>query len=183
VTEGPAGRPQDDDSIPISIRLGSVVPPEDPEDWGRPLTWVAALGMLAAPIVAAAWFSIAPPRGSGELLPGTLAIAAAVVLGGVITGATQIGAMRAFAGTLGAALFGALGAVIVGAIMAQQRQVGSAAPTLAHAFVGALAGLFGALAASILAPPLAGMRSRARRALAPGGIGLALAIIAATRLV
>jgi len=183
VTGGRGERPQDDDSIPISIRLGSVVPPEDPEDWGRPLTWVAAMGMLAAPIVALTWFAIAPPRGSGELLPGTLAIAAAVVLGGVATGATQIGGVRAFAGTLGAALFGSLGAVIVGAIMAQQRQVGSAAPTLAHAFAGALAGLFGALAASVVAPQLAGMRSRAGRALAPGGIGLALAFIAASRLV
>lgn len=174
--------PQDDDSVPISVRLGTVVPPEDPEDWTRPLTWVAALGMLAAPIVAAGWFWIAPPRDAGELLPGTLAIAAAVVLGGVATGATQIGGARAFAGTLGAALFGALGAVIVGAIMTNERQVGAASPTLAHAFVGAVSGLVGALAASSVAPALAAMPSRARRMLAPGGIGLAVAILAASLL-
>ena len=38
----------DEDLVPVSVRLGEVVPPEDPEDWTRPLTWVAALGMLAA---------------------------------------------------------------------------------------------------------------------------------------
>ena len=46
--------PEDDDDVPVSVRLGTVVPPEDPEDWTRPLTWVAAVGMLAAPAVAAA---------------------------------------------------------------------------------------------------------------------------------
>ena len=35
--------------VPVSVRLGNVVPPEDPEDWTQPLTWVAAAGMLAAP--------------------------------------------------------------------------------------------------------------------------------------
>lgn len=169
----------DDSSVPISVRLGTVVPPEDPEDWTRPLTWVAALGMLAAPIVAVAWFWIAPPRDAGELLPGTLAVAAAVVLGGVVTGATQIGGVRAFAGTLGAALFGALGAVIVGAVVADERQFGAASPTLAHAFVGAVSGLLGALAASTVAPALAAMPSRAGRMLAPAGIGLAVAIVVA----
>ncbi len=169
--------PDNDDGVPISVRLGTVVPPEDPEDWTRPLTWVAAVGMLAAPIVALLGFWIAPPRDSGDLLPGTL-IAAAVVLGGVITGATQIGRVRAFAGTLGAALFGALGSVFVGAIMTSERQVGAASPTIAHAFVGATAGLAGALAASIIAPPLARLPSRFRRVLAPGGIGLAVAIMA-----
>lgn len=169
--------PDNDDGVPISVRLGTVVPPEDPEDWTRPLTWVAAVGMLAAPIVALLWFWIAPPRDSGDLLPGTLLIAAAVALGGVITGATQIGGVRAFAGTLGAALFGALGSVIVGAIMTSERQVGAASPTIAHAFVGATAGLAGALAASTIAPPLARVPSRVRRVLAPGGIGLAVAIL------
>ena len=46
----------DDDLVPISVRLGEVVPPEDPEDWTRPLTWVAAFGMLAGPLIALAWF-------------------------------------------------------------------------------------------------------------------------------
>jgi cysteinyl-tRNA synthetase len=36
----------DDDLVPVSVQLGNVVPPEDPEDWTRPLTWAAAAGML-----------------------------------------------------------------------------------------------------------------------------------------
>ena len=47
-------RAPDDDVVPVSVRLGEVVPPEDPEDWTRPLTWVAAGGMLVGPIVALA---------------------------------------------------------------------------------------------------------------------------------
>jgi hypothetical protein len=45
----------DDDSVPISVRLGTVVPPEDPEDWTRPLTWMAApggIGRAVAVVVA-----------------------------------------------------------------------------------------------------------------------------------
>lgn len=169
----------DDDSIPISVRLGTVVPPEDPEDWTRPLTWVAALGMLGAPIVALVWFWLAPPHDAGELLPGTVVVAMVLVIGAVATGATQIGGVRAFAGTLGAALFGALATVIVGAAMAGQRQVGAASPTLAHAVIGALAGLSGALAAATIAPALAELRSWARRVAVPGGIGVAVAVVVA----
>ena len=51
----------DFDNTPASVRLGEVVPPEDPEDWGRPLTWVVAAGMLVAPAVGAAWFATAGP--------------------------------------------------------------------------------------------------------------------------
>ena len=75
VTTGP-----DDDLVPVSVRLGAVVPPEDPEDWTRPLTWVAALGMLAAPIVAVAWFVIAPPTGRARR-PGDHLVAAALAGG------------------------------------------------------------------------------------------------------
>lgn len=171
--------PEDDDSVPISVRLGTVVAPEDPEDWTRPLTWIAALGMLAAPIVALAWFWLDPPRDSGGLLPGTLLVAAVVVLGGVATGATQIGGVRAFAGTLGAALFAALATIIVGAAMASQRQVGAASPTLAHAFIAAVAGLAGAFAASIFAPAIADAASRPGRMVLPGVIGLAVAAVVA----
>jgi hypothetical protein len=169
----------DDDSVPISVRLGTVVPPEDPEDWTRPLTWMAALGMLAAPITALLWFWLAPPRDAGELLPGTILVAAVLVIGAVATGATQMGGVRAFAGTLGAALFAALVTVIVGAAMAGERQVGAASPTLAHAVIGALSGLAGALTASIVAPALGEMRSRIPRMAAPGGIGLAVAVVVA----
>lgn len=162
-----------DDDVPISVRLGTVVPPEDPEDWTRPLTWLAAIGMVAAPIIALFWFWLARPSDAG-LLPGTLAVAAALVLGGVLTGATQIGSVRAFAGTLGATLFAALATVIVGAVAAGQRQIGAASPTLANATLAAIAGLAGALAASAVAPSLAHL-PRGRRMLVPGAIGLAVA--------
>lgn len=171
--------PEDDDSVPISVRLGTVVPPEDPEDWTRPLTWVAALGMLAAPIVAFAWFWLDPPHDTGVLLPGTVLVAAVLVLGGVATGVTQIGGVRAFAGTLGAALFAALATIIVGAAMAGQRQIGAASPMLAHAFVAAAAGLVGALASSIVAPAVANAASRPGRMVLPGGIGLVVATVVA----
>ena len=59
----------DDDLVPVSVRLGEVVPPEDPEDWTRPLTWVAAFGMLAGPIVALAWFLVAPPEDAAARSP------------------------------------------------------------------------------------------------------------------
>ena len=60
-------QPTDDDLVPVSVRLGEVVPPDDPEDWTRPLTWVAAIGMLAAPAVALAWYAVAPPDDSTRL--------------------------------------------------------------------------------------------------------------------
>ncbi len=169
-------RPPDDD-VPISVRLGTVVPPEDPEDWRRPLTWVAALGMLAGPLVAWAWFAIAPPASSAAPVAGTWLLAGALVVGAVLTGSTQIGAFRAFAGTLGAGLFAALVTIIVGAAMAGERQLGSASPTVAHGFFAALAGLAGALAASTVAPALARARTRLRRTAAPAAIGVAVAAL------
>ena len=63
----------DDDLVPVSVRLGAVVPPEDPEDWTRPLTWVAALGMLAGPIVTFGWFLFARPT-SAEAVPATFLV-------------------------------------------------------------------------------------------------------------
>ncbi|HEX6129281.1 MAG TPA: hypothetical protein VF071_09700, partial [Candidatus Limnocylindria bacterium] len=59
-----------DDLVPVSVRLGEVVPPEDPEDWTKPLTWVAAAGMLLGPLVALGWFVAARPGGS-DPEPGT----------------------------------------------------------------------------------------------------------------
>src|SRR5437870_13768828 len=79
-----------DESAPISVRLGTVVPPEDPEDWRRPLTWVAAAGMLLAPALVVLWFVIGPPAESARPVPATWLIAGAVVLGGVLTGTTQL---------------------------------------------------------------------------------------------
>jgi hypothetical protein len=169
--------PPEEDAVPISVKLGTVVPPEDPEDWTRPLTWVAALGMLAAPIVALAWFWLAAPTGSTRPVAGTWLVAAALVIGAVATGSTQIGPVRAFAGTLGSGLFASLVTVIIGAALAGQRQVGSASPTVAHAVLAAAAGLIGALVASTLAPALAGAASRLRRGLAPAAIGVAVAAV------
>lgn len=175
--------PDDDDTVPISVRLGTVVPPEDPEDWTQPLTWVAAFGMLLGPIVGLLWFWLFPPSGSAGLSMGTFVLAGALVLGGVITGVTQIGSVRVFAGTLGAALFGALVIVIVGAAMAGERQVGSASPTLAHAFVAAVSGLAGALAASTTAPALVQLPSWPRRVAVPAAVGIAVAVLVARLIV
>ncbi|MEA2652580.1 MAG: hypothetical protein QOI85_2301, partial [Chloroflexota bacterium] len=134
----------DDDLVPISVRLGEVVPPEDPEDWTRPLTWVAALGMLAGPIIALVWFMAAPPAAAAAPLPATYLVALALTAGSAATGSTQVGAARAATATLGAALFAALVIIILGVVMAGERQVGSATPSLAHAFVASVAGLSGA---------------------------------------
>lgn len=155
----------DDDLVPVSVRLGEVVPPEDPEDWTRPLTWVAALGMLAGPIVALAWFVVAPPHDTATALPATYVVAASLAAGAATTGATQVGAARAFTATLGAGLFAALVVVILGVVMAGERQFGSASPTLAHAFVAAAAGVAGAADAAIVAAAVARLRSRLVRVL------------------
>jgi len=169
----------DDDLVPVSVRLGAVVPPEDPEDWTRPLTWVAAAGMLAAPLATLAWFRVGPPAQSAEALPATYLVAAALAAGAAATGATQQGRARAWTATLGAGLFGALVVVMIGVVMAGERQVESASPTLAHAFVASASGLGGAAVAAIVAAVVAGARSRAVRfaaALLPGILGAAIAV-------
>lgn len=150
----------DEDAVPISVRLGEVVPPEDPEDWTRPLTWVAALGMLAGPIFALAWFVSAPPTDASVVLPATFIVAIALTAGAAATGATQLGVARAFTATLGAGLFGALVIIMLGVVMAGERQVGAASPTLAHAFAAAASGLAGAAIGSVIAAILAKVRSR-----------------------
>ena len=80
----------DDELVPVSVRLGNVVPPEDPEDWTQPLTWIAAAGMLAAPLVALLWFWLFPLADTSAYatMPGTIILAATVAAGGVLTGAT-----------------------------------------------------------------------------------------------
>lgn len=165
-----------DDLVPISVRLGSVVPPEDPEDWTRPLTWVAALGMLAAPLVTLGWFMAAPPTDAGRPVTLTLVVAAALAAGAAATGATQIGVARAWTATLGAALFGSLAVILLGVVMAGERQVGTASPTLAHAFVAAVAGLAGSALAAVIAAVMARLRSRWMRLLPPLLAGAAVAV-------
>jgi hypothetical protein len=150
----------DDDLVPVSVRLGDVVPPEDPEDWTRPLTWVAALGMLAGPIIALAWFIAAPPTDVGAALPATYLVAIALTAGAAATGATQIGAARSGTATLGAGLFGALVVIVLGVVTAGERQVGAASPTLAHAVAGSFGGAMGAAVAAVVAAVVARLRSR-----------------------
>jgi MFS family permease len=151
---------EDDDLVPVSVRLGEVVPPEDPEDWTRPLTWVAALGMLAGPIATFAWFVAAPPTQAEQALPATYAVAAVLAAGAAATGATQLGVARAWTATLGAGLFGALVVIILGVVMAGERQVASASPTLAHAFAAAVGGLGGSAGASLAAVVIARLYRR-----------------------
>jgi hypothetical protein len=164
----------DDDLVPVSVRLGEVVPPDDPEDWTRPLTWVAALGMLAGPLVALAWFLAAPPTDASAAVPATYLAAGFLVAGAAATGATQVGAARAGTATLGSGLFGALVVIALGVVMAGERQVESASPTLAHAFVVSVGGMAGAAAAAVIAAAVARLGSRLVRfapSLAVGLIG------------
>ena len=170
--------PADDDLVPVSVRLGAVVPPEDPEDWTRPLTWVAALGMLTAPLALLAWFWLAPPAQSEQALPATYLIAALLAAGAAATGATQQGIARAVTGTLGAALFASLVVVILGAVMAGERQVDAASPTLAHAVAGSLGGLAGSAAGSVVAGAVARHFPRPIRFLLALVAGTAIAVLA-----
>jgi FtsH-binding integral membrane protein len=151
------------DNIPPSVRLGEVVPPEDPEDWGRPLTWVVAAGMLAAPVAGAIWFAVAEPTEPARVLTGTAALAAAVAGGAAITGATQRGGVRAAVTTIGAALFSALGVIVAASL------VGGGAST-AVATAAAVCGGFGSVPAAGVAGLVADA-SRLRRFLSPALIG------------
>lgn len=168
----------DEELVPVSVRLGEVVPPEDPEDWTRPLTWVVALGMLSAPVATLLWFLVAPPTQSTESVLATGVVAAFLAAGAAATGATQQGAARAGTATLGAGLFGALVIVILGVVMAGERQVGSASPTLAHAFAAALGGLIGAGVAAVIAALIAQLRSRLVRFAVAGSCAVAVALVA-----
>ena len=172
-----------DDLVPISVRLGEVVAPEDPEDWTRPLTWVAALGMLAGPIGVLAWFGLGrPTRTVEESAPAALLAAALLASGAAVTGATQLGVARAWTATLGAGLFAALGVVVLGVVFDGQRQVGLASPALAHGFATAVGGASGAAAAAAVAALVARWRSRPLRAVPAIGIGGAVAAFTAAAL-
>ena len=171
------GGTPDDDLVPISVRLGEAVPPEDPEDWTRPLTWVAALGMLAGPIVAIIWFVTAPPSQSQEALLATYLVAASLAAGAAATGATQLGAARALTATIGAGLFGALVIIMLGVAMAGERQFEVASPTLAHAVAAAIGGGAGTLGASVVAAVVARLYARPVRFLSGVLAGVALAML------
>ena len=171
----------DNDHVPVSVRMGEVVPPEDPEDWTRPLTWVAALGMLAAPLITVVWYLISPPAAVGSALPATYLVAGSLGAGAAATGATQLGTARAWTATLAAGLFGALAVIVLGVAMAGERQVGVASPTLAHAFAASVAGLAGASAASVVAAFIARARSRLMRFL-PAALAAVIGATLATGL-
>ncbi len=168
--------PSRDGGSPISVTLGEVVPPQDPEDWTRPLTWVVALGMLAAPASAAAWYIAAAPTDAARALPGTFLVAGALAGGAAATGATQLGWTQAWTATLGAGLFSALLVVVVGVVAASERQIGTASPTTAHAFAAAVAGVAGAGAASLAAAGVAGIGSRMVRFAAALVAGVTVAV-------
>ncbi|MDQ3691919.1 MAG: hypothetical protein M3406_18170 [Chloroflexota bacterium] len=176
------GDAPDGDLVPISVRLGEVVPPEDPEDWTRPLTWVAALGMLAGPIVALAWFVTGPPTSIASALPATYLATGFLTGGAAATGATQLGAARAGTATLGAGLFGALVVIVVGVITAGERQVGAASPTLAHGFAVAASGLAGAGMAAMIAAAVARVHLRLVRFVIALLVGLAVSVATVTLL-
>jgi hypothetical protein len=166
----------DDDLVPVSVRLGAVVPPEDPEDWTRPLTWVAAAGMLAGPIAVLAWFALFRPNATVEdTVPAALVAAAVLAGGAAVTGATQLGAARAWTATLGAGLFAALAVVVLGVVFAGERQVGLATPTVAHAFATAVGGTAGAGASAVVAAVVARWRSRWLRGMPALVVGGAVA--------
>jgi hypothetical protein len=178
VSDGPGH--DDSDLVPVRVRLGNAVPPEDPEDWTRPLTWVAAIGMLAAPAVALAWYATAAPTESVRPSPGTYAVAIALVVGAAAAGGTQMGRARATAGTVAAGLLGALLIVMVGALTAGEvvrfcdckpGVVLPASPILAHAAAGALAGLAGCLAAALAEGLVAGRLSRLQRGVLAAVVG------------
>ena len=169
------------DDRPVSVRIGAVVPPEDPEDWSRPLTWVAALGMVAAPLAAATWLLVSPPERIAPAEPGTWILAGLLAAGGVLTGATQLGGWRAFAGTGGAALFAAVATVAVATSLGARSPDGSS-PALAHAMAAGIGGVAGAFAVAPLMALFATRRSRVRLTAAPLALGSAVAIIGAALL-
>ena len=168
-----------DDGRPVSVRLGQVVPPEDPEDWRRPLTWVAAFGMLAGPLIAAAWFLLAPPTEASARYPATSLLGAAIAGGGVVTGVTQRGRWRAFGGTVGAALFAAVASIALAASLVPAGGPGSGASSAAlpHAATAAIAGVAGAVAAGPLMAALATHPSRLRVAAVPLAVASAVAVL------
>ena len=179
---------ESDDLVPVSVKLGTVVPPEDPEDWTRPLTWVAAIGMLAAPAVLVAWYGIAAPTESARPSAGTYAVAIALVLGAAASGGTQLGRTRAVAGTLAAGMLGALLIVMVGAVTAGEihccdpKMVVTVSPNLVHAAAGALAGLAGCLLAALVEGLAARSWSRLQRGLAGSGLGALVTALVLPRL-
>lgn len=160
----------DDPQVPLSVQLGEVVPPEDPEDWRKPLTWIVAVGMLAAPLWAATWFALAPPSDPYAVKAGIAALAMLVASGAVLVGASQRGGLRALLGTLGAGLFAALGVIVAGSALASSTALGTAV-------VAAVSGMIGVLPAAAIGGALS-EAGRGRRLASPIVAGSLTALIA-----
>jgi hypothetical protein len=71
---------------------------------------------------------------------------------------------------------------MLGVVMAGERQVGAASPTLAHAFAASVAGLTGAAVASVVAAVVARLRARLVRLGAAVAGGAAVAVLIVSRL-
>jgi hypothetical protein len=99
-----------------------------------------------------------------------------IAAGAAVTGATQQGVARAWTATLGAGLFSALVVVVLGVVMAGERAIGSAPPTVAQSAAAAVAGLGGAAAASVAAAALASSASRGARVAVPTAVGVVVAV-------
>ena len=67
--------------------------------------------------------------------------------------------------------------MIVGAAVAGERQVGTASPTLAHAFGAIVAGLAGAVACTPLAARFASAGRRWPRVVVPGAVAAGVALL------
>jgi hypothetical protein len=134
------------------------------------VTWVLAAGMLAAPIVAAVWFAMAPPEDPGSAQTGTTVLAVVAVAGAAVTGGLQRGAWRSLLTTLGTGAFAALGLVAVGATVSEGAAVATAS-------LAALAGIGGAALAALVASYLAGAAGRVRRILSPAVVGGMMATV------
>ena len=165
------GAMTDEPPVPLSVQLGEVVPPEDPEDWRKPLTWIMAVGMLAAPLWAAVWFVLAPPSDPYAVPAGVMALAVMVASGAVLVGASQRGALRALLGTLGAGLFAALGVVVVGSALASSTALGTAV-------VAAASGMIGVFPAAAIGGALSDARQGRRLAspIVAGGLTALIAV-------
>ena len=163
---------------PPSVELGTVIPPEDPEDWHRPLTWQIAAGMLAAPLAGLAWFVGSPPTSIDTPAVWTYAVAAILAAGAALVGSTQRGALRTTLATIGTGLFEALGLVLVASLVGgEARSVEIAAPGIAQGLAAAVAGLGGVLAAASLGALLANRATPVRRFASPALGGAITAVI------
>ncbi len=160
----------------VEVRVGEVVEPEGPEDWRRPLTWLAAAGMLAAPIAALGWLGLVPPE-QPRLAAGAWLVAGLLPAGSALTASTQRGPLRAVAAALGAGLFAALLTLVLASSLAGEPARQGAPSLLAHVVPALAAGGIGVLLAAAASGATADRRARLARAGVPGAVGAGLALL------